>query len=138
MAMRRRLEAALHDPALERAWDECFASWGDADDDARDRVRRWVAALRDQLVAMASEVGDCAELEVSIAMRYIELKSHWMTANTWIQYAVQRRGRADGEMVYRAAVVSLLLGAIEPLLRSDDLDEISRFLASPLGRGARE
>lgn len=134
--MRSRLEAALRDPALERAWDDCLAAWTNAADGTRASIRRWVSDLRDQLIDMAGEVADPAEIEVSVAMRYIELKSHWMSANTWIQYATLRRGQADEDMVYRAAVVSLLLGALEPLIRQDDLEEISRFLAAPLGRGS--
>lgn len=136
MELQARLTDMLFDPSLERELDGCLAAWTTATPEELTSTRAWIKAQRHDFVEMAAEIDDREELELSIAVRYIELKSHWMMLNTKIQYSLFRAGEAPDVLMYRASLVSHVVGTLEQLLTPSDIERITRFLAQPINRGA--
>lgn len=135
MELRERLNDLLFGASLERELEACLAAWTSATPDELDSTRAWVKSQRRDFIEMAVEIDDVEELELSIAVRYIELKSHWMMLNTKIQYSLFHAGEAPDETMFRASLVSHVVGTLEQLLTPSDIERITRFLAQPIYRG---
>lgn len=125
---------ALMKPELEREWRELLSSWEGADQADRDKILERVKEYRQELLSVVETIDDLREVEFTLAIRYVELKSRWMLLNMHIQYGLSSRGVADEAAVYQASVLSFLLAATEPLLRDDDIDVINEFLSNPIER----
>lgn len=67
-----------------------------------------------------------------VAVRFIELKSHWILLNTQINYKLVSKGEVDMSLAYRASLISQLLEALEHLIEPEDIDRIIDFLSEPL------
>ncbi|MDX2088849.1 MAG: hypothetical protein SFX73_13410 [Kofleriaceae bacterium] len=135
MDLRARLHDVLFGPTLEQELEECLATWPNPSPEELLSTREWIGARRHEFVELAAEIDDREELELSIAVRYIELKAHWMMLNAKIQYSLFRLGEAPLEVTYRASLVSSVIGTLEQLLAQDDIERITRFLAEPIERG---
>lgn len=128
------LEASLLDPGIEATWTDCLSGWVEATAAERQAVLDWAKGLREEFLQVARDVDDPDEVDYALAIRYIELKSHWIMLNTQINYQTVHRGGAGQELLFRASLISLLVLAIEPLLKSADIDKITDFLAEPIRR----
>jgi len=133
--MLQALRQTLRSHDLDSEWSSVVGSWDSGSTAQKERVIGWIRELRDELLDLADHVQDDLEIEFSVAVRYIELKSHWMMLNTRIQYELFRRGEASEENMYKASVCSMLIAALEDLLTDEDRRRIAEFLAEPLARG---
>ncbi|MEM9558870.1 MAG: hypothetical protein AAF995_01080 [Planctomycetota bacterium] len=96
----------------------------------------WIGGLRDQLVTLVTTIEDPDEIETTLAINYVELKSKWIALNTKINYTVFRSGACDPVDALRATGVSTLLMIVEELLEQSDIEKITEFLAAPLRSAA--
>lgn len=128
-----KIEQALLNPELETQWQSVIDSM-DISDQKKASNLAWVRALRDDFLRIARDVTDESELYTVLAVRYIELKCHWIMLNTQIQYQTFRRGMADQNVVIKASLTTSMLSEIEPLIPQDDIDNINRFLSEPVSK----
>lgn len=97
-----------------------------------DEIVRWTGEIRDGLVTLVRAIEDPEEIETTLAINYVELKSKWIALNTKINYTVFRSGACDPVDALRASGVSTLLVTIEDILEQEDIEKITEFLAQPL------
>ncbi|MEO0629409.1 MAG: hypothetical protein AAFY46_01610 [Planctomycetota bacterium] len=109
---------------------------GGSKKDIIDSTLRWLDALRQDLVMLVSKVGGGEDVDMVLAIQYVEMKSRWIAFNTKMNYTMFKGEQPDVSDMCRAAAVSALLGHIEPLLRQEDVDHITEFLARPIGNAA--
>lgn len=129
----RRVEAALLDPKLEASWEECLANWEDGTPEQIEAARTWIQQYRDQFLTLARDIVDDSEmLATMIAIRYIEHKAQWTFFNNVINYGLMARGECNFEIIYRSTLISSLIEALEPLLKYQDFENITSFLAEPI------
>lgn len=127
---------ALANPAMEARIAEGFAQWPDADPKVVERTLKWILALRNDLVALLAEIEDDAEVNTTLAIHYIELKSRWIALNTKVNYATFRTGKCNQEDAFRGSATSILLHYIEQMLEPSDIEQITTFLAQPIRQAA--
>lgn len=96
----------------------------------------WVDSLRRDMITLVEQIGGGEDVEMALAIQYVELKSRWIAFNTKMNYAMFRQGNPDVADMCRAAAVSSFLGYVEPMLNEEDIDHITEFLAQPLSDAA--
>lgn len=96
----------------------------------------WLDAVRSELIATIAEIDDEEDLATTIAVQYVELKSRWIAFNTKMNYERFRKGDCDRLDMCKGACASTLLGHIEELLSTEDVDKITDFLAAPIRNAA--
>ncbi|MDX2147404.1 MAG: hypothetical protein SFZ23_07760 [Planctomycetota bacterium] len=101
-----------------------------------ERTWKWVDNLRTQLVALVRDIDDPDQIPTTLAIYYIECKSHWIALNTKVNYQNFRHGSCDVETALRGAAISQILARVETLLTADDINQITEFLAQPISRQA--
>lgn len=111
-------------------------NWEGVDPAKIEQTLLWVDGLRRDLVTLVREIDDASDIEMSLAIAYIEMKSRWIALNTRINYATFRRGACEQGDALRGNAVSLLLGHIESMLNQGDIEQISMFLAQPINQQA--
>ena len=132
------LRLRLTDPVLEVIWDEMLDGWGTASDDERSMWRAWVRRKRDDFLAFAAACVDEEELEQYAALQYIELRAHWQGINNRLNYSMVTAGSTDPRLVYRSALMSQLLGALEGVLDPASVSRIMTFLSEPISVRRRD
>ncbi|MCU0698680.1 MAG: hypothetical protein MUC96_19435 [Myxococcaceae bacterium] len=132
------LRLRLTDPVLEVIWDEMLAGWSTATDAERATLGAWVRRKRDDFLAFAAECVDDDELEQYAALQYIELRAHWQSINNRLNYAMVTAGSTDPRLVYRSAMMSQLLGAVEGVLDPASVSRIMSFLSEPISARRRD
>jgi hypothetical protein len=130
------LRLRLTDPVLDVIWEEMLAGWGTANDEEREGLRAWVRRKRDDFLTFAAECVDEEELEQYAALQYIELRAHWQSINNRLNYAMVSAGTTDPRLVYRSALMSQLLGALEGVLDPGSVSRIMQFLSEPIATRA--
>ena len=130
------VEKQLNNPAFEVQLREALAAWENAPQDLIDKTVTFVLHLRDELVSLCREIEDGEQIEQTLAINYIELKSRWIALNTKANYCIFRTGVADAESAFRGTSISMLLGEVEGLLTPTDITTITEFLAQPIRRAA--
>lgn len=88
--------------------------------------------MRDQFLQASRDIDDPETLDMALAVRYIEMKSHWILLNTQINYGLVSTGETNMNLAYRASLISQLLEALERLIEPEDIDRIIDFLSQPL------
>lgn len=131
-ALRHHVEAALQE-SLEEQWATVLDQWSEATSDQREAVRSYVAGLRDRMLDSLLTIDSVDELKRGLAIAYVEMKCHWTMLNTKIQHQTAANGRPAEPLIYRATCVSLIVQALEPLLDREYVEDLSDFLAEPLG-----
>ena len=126
------IESVLTAPELEQNWRDTLAEWPDATPAQTNEVLEWTMALRDQFLEAAREIDDEETLEMITAIRYIEMKSHWILLNTQINYSMVSKGEADMALMYRASLVTQLLEGLERLIDQEAVERIIDFLSEPV------
>ncbi|MEO0512539.1 MAG: hypothetical protein AAF108_06535 [Planctomycetota bacterium] len=101
-----------------------------------DDTIAWFEDLRRDLISTLEEVGEGEDIELTLAINYVEYKSRWIAFNTKMNYMMFRGAPAPLREQCRGTAVSELLGHIEPLLRDGDIERITSFLAQPVGSAA--
>lgn len=133
---RQKVMTQLTDPALGQQIAEALRTWPNADAGDIAKTVDWVMAVRSNFVSLLREVDDDGELVTTLAINYIELKSHWIALNTKINYQNFRRGACDSRVAFQATGISMLLGQLESMIEQSDLDKITEFLAAPVRQAA--
>lgn len=128
--------SAVRGANLESTLRENMQGWPGIDEAKVEQVVAWAKRYEDELIEHATEVDDPMEFPVSVAVAYIEFKSRWIALNTKMNYQLFRKGECDPVVQWQGTAVSALVGAVEPLLTHDDIQNISRFLATPLQQAA--
>lgn len=95
-------------------------------------LRDFADATRAQFLHIADDVDDAEDQQLMVAAQYIERKARWIQLNTAIQYRRIASGRSDLRLIHEASIVSLLLGAIEPLIDPLSLERINELLEQPV------
>lgn len=119
-----RIQDALYD-GLDERWEELFMEWEGASSKQRKMVKAHAAGLRNRAWRILSEIHSVDDLERALAIQYVELKARWTIMNTQIQSQTATGGTPDEELVYRATCVSLIIEALEPLLRQEQVDALT-------------
>ena len=134
--MVNKLQELLNDGNLDSHWNEALDSW-EKDEIAkvRERVnsaREWVSSRKEQLLTSIKDITDEDDVNLALALWYIELKSHWLMLNTQMNYQLFQKGDIDLDVHYKGTMISHLMGAFEPLIREEDQMKISEFLMTPI------
>lgn len=129
--LRARIETALRE-TLEEQWEEVLGQWSGAAPSDRKAVRADVVEHRDRVLDGLLAIDSLEELKRGLAIGYVEMKCHWTMLNTRIQYQTAQSGRPEESLIYRAACVSLIVQALEPLPSREYVEHITDFLAEPL------
>jgi hypothetical protein len=127
-----RIRGALYD-GLDDQWEAVLAKWEEATPGQRRIVAKHVAGVRNRVWGHLSEIQAVDELETALAIQYVELKARWTTLNTQIQSQTATGGDPDRELVYRASCVSLIIQALEPLLRKEQVEALTDRLNRSVG-----
>ena len=128
----KTVEQHLKSADLETVIPTTLANWENADKAQIAEVTEWVCGIRDEFIALVHDVDDSEQIIASIAIHYIEIKSHWIALNTKMNYQMARNGAAETPIVLRGAAVSAFLATLEPLIQPGDVDAITSFLAEPI------
>lgn len=127
----------LMSPRFEAQLREAFATSNmNPQPDAVERTIEWIKTLRHDLLALLKEVDDDEQIEQTMAINYVELKSRWIAINTKVNYQMFRTGQFDVETALRGTSASMFLAEVEALLDPRDIAAITEFLAQPLRRAA--
>ena len=129
-----QIRTALTAPELSQMWAESCEQIEGVSKDAQERCVQEISERRDEFLKVAEEVDDDEELEVTAALKYIELKSHWIMLNTLLNYQVFRKGESNPEQMLRASLASRLMLTVEALIGGQDLSKITKFLAEPIAK----
>ena len=127
------IEATLLDPQLVNNWKETLMGWEGATRQQVAGVITWIAGQRDQFLEAVREINDPETLDMVVAVRYIELKSHWILLNTQINYVCASGGEPNMVLMYRASLITGMLEMLERMIDEDDIDRILSFLTEPVG-----
>lgn len=100
-----------------------------------DESITWIENLRRDIVTLVKQIEDDDDVRMAVAIQYVELKSRWIAFNTKMNYERFRKGDCDRLDMCKGACASTLLGHLEELLSTEDVDKITDFLAAPI-RGA--
>tara|TARA_Y100001933_G_C18976695_1_gene554909 strand:- start:861 stop:1280 length:420 start_codon:yes stop_codon:yes gene_type:complete len=92
----------------------------------------WLETLQGDLISLVNQVGGGEDVEMVVAIQYVELKSRWIAFNTKMNYSMFRGNHPHVSDMCRATAVSTFLQHVEGLLREDDIDHITEFLARPM------
>ncbi|MEN0019522.1 MAG: hypothetical protein AAF747_01410 [Planctomycetota bacterium] len=101
-----------------------------------EQTIEWLTGLQDNLVGLIEKIGEGEDVEMALAIQYVELKSRWISFNTQLNYEMFRSGQPSIETMLRGTAISTFLAHIEPLLKPADIDQITEFLAQPLSSAA--
>ncbi|GAB4514999.1 MAG: hypothetical protein Tsb0013_19480 [Phycisphaerales bacterium] len=96
----------------------------------------WVQGLRRDLMSLISGIANEEDVEMAVAIQYVEMKSRWIAFNTKMNYELFRGMTPQARDMCRAAAVSTLLGHIEDLLKPEDIGTITEFLSEPIKKAA--
>lgn len=110
--------------------------WPDVEEQLVERTVALVAGMRDDFVELIQTIDDEDEVDTTMAIQYVELKSRWIALNTKINYTTFRHGTCDASDALAAASVSAFLAEVESLLAQEDIDKITEFLAQPISKAA--
>ncbi|MBC8135821.1 MAG: hypothetical protein H8F28_08055 [Fibrella sp.] len=125
-----QITTILNGPHLEKAWKECLGAWDGSSPAQRADCRVFITHIRDNFLRILRDVDDAEEIVTVASIFYTQIKSQWILFNTQSGYQI-RSGRIDRSLFCRSGMLAALLGAMEPVLRKDDLARIMRFLAEP-------
>ncbi|MCS6808921.1 MAG: hypothetical protein RML40_09545 [Bacteroidota bacterium] len=128
------VQTLLSNAALEPLWHDILDAYIEGAEAEKQRLIAWINDVRNTIVRCALDIGDDnpEELLVSVALRYIELKSQWHMLNTQINYQVFRKGEAEPMLLYQSSLLSTLVDALQQLLSNEDLAKIDEFLTNPV------
>lgn len=129
--LRDRIEATLRDP-LEEQWTEVLNQWADGTPSERRAVRTSVSRLRDRLLDSLRALRSLEDLERGLALGYVEVKCHWTRLNTQIQHQTAQGDQFAESLLYRAACVSLIVQALDPLLTRESVEGAANVLVESL------
>jgi hypothetical protein len=115
---------------------EQFKGYEGSNPEMIETVIEWVLEQRDHMIQLAEDVDDPDDISMAVAIRYIELKSRWISYNTQSNYQMFRYGKVDAQVPLRGSGVSHMLAKIEPLIPQNDIDHITNFLSQPLSQAA--
>lgn len=127
------VQEVLRNANLEKTIPEALSAWEGATREQIQEVASWVCTLRDDLNSLLSTIDDEEQIGASLAIHYIELKSHWIALNTRMNYQLAR-GESDAGVVLRGTGISMLLAQVEPLIAASDVDAITDFLSQPINK----
>jgi hypothetical protein len=96
----------------------------------------WIDNLRRDILTLVKQIEDEDDVRMAVAIQYVELKSRWIAFNTKMNYERFRKGDCDRLDMCKGACASTLLGHIEELLSTEDVDKITDFLAAPIRNAA--
>jgi hypothetical protein len=130
----RRIRKALNE-GLDARWDEVLLDWDAASPSRREMVKTHVSGIRNRVWNSLKEIQSVDGLEKGLAIQYVELKARWTMLNTQIQSQTAQGGAPDDELVYRATCVSLIIQALEPLLRREQVDALTDRLNETVQSG---
>ncbi len=122
---------ALEAPEIDVAWKNTAAEI-DATPEMRKEAIAWVRNHRNFFVQALRDVNDPIDLRLTLALRYIELKSVWIQFNTTINYCLMNKGEADPRSLLCSSLISQLLISVESLLKPEEVEQISNFLNTPI------
>ncbi|MEO1717707.1 MAG: hypothetical protein AAFR76_11410 [Planctomycetota bacterium] len=105
-------------------------------DEVIETTAEWLEAVQSDLVALVSEIDGGDDMEMVLAIQYVELKSRWIAFNTKMNYTLFKGNQPVVNDLFRASAVSALLGHIESLLREEDIEHITTFLGQPIANAA--
>jgi hypothetical protein len=125
---------ALTGRELENAWNGCLDAWEGATAEQAVSARVFAAGLRDQLLEALRPVDDPADREAVALLGYLRLRAYWFQINAAVGYA--RDDAAQTGDVYRAALTSTLIEALEPHLPAGEVRRIEEFTARMMAGAA--
>lgn len=129
--LRDRIDAVLGD-SLDEQWTEVLNQWGDAAPSERRTVRADVSRLRDQLLDSLRVLNSLDALKRSLALGYVEMKCQWTRLNAQIQHKTAHGEQVPESLFYRAACVSLMVQALEPLLTRASVEDVADVVVDAL------
>jgi hypothetical protein len=94
------------------------------------RVAAKIEALRLDVIAQVNNIPMLDELQWTLALTYMELKSQWLQRQVRVCYEEMITGSSNREVALEASAVSFLIGLIEPLLDPQHLERIQELFAS--------
>ena len=101
-----------------------------------DDAIAWLDGLRRDMHALISGIGNEEDVEMALAIQYVELKSRWIAFNTKMNYEMFRGITPQARDMCRATSISTFLGYLEELLQPSDIDTITEFLSEPINKQA--
>ncbi|MEM7621592.1 MAG: hypothetical protein AAF235_00125 [Planctomycetota bacterium] len=109
---------------------------GSSLDDVIQGATAWLDTLRADMKTLVRQIGEGEDVEMALAIQYVELKRRWIAFNTKMNYTMFKGTTPSVTDMCRAASVSAFLGHMETLLRPGDIEHITEFLAKPLNEAA--
>ncbi len=123
--------SALTGPGLIRIWADSLESSA-LSMERQVALKKWISDYRDQIIRQFQDIELKDELEVMIALRYIEIRANWNGLNTQLQFQMFRGQEPDPEITVRASLISSLITELEGFIGNEDKDQVDTFLDNPL------
>jgi hypothetical protein len=133
--MLQEIEQALTSESLENTWRETLEAWS-GEPEVAEQLRRWIEKERDEMLELVRSALDPVDLETSMMVRYIEMRSQWIRHNALSNYQLLRTGEPPIEVMFRGSLITSLIIAIEPFIDQEDLQKATEFLSQPLSSRA--
>lgn len=113
------------------------ADYEGADDSTVDSIIEWANAEWNGMMSLLNEIeDDTDDINTTMALFYIECKSKWIALNSKMNYQMFRGNPPEPELVIRGFAMSQLIAIAEGIIPSDDIENITEFLAQPIKQAA--
>jgi len=104
----------------------------DASADVAERVLARAETFRTALLGQSDTIPVDDELDWTLALSYMELKSQWIQRQVRLCYEEMITGSCNREVALEASMVSALIGLIEPLLDGEHLRRIQELFVAQI------
>lgn len=97
--------------------------------DMQERVLLKAEQIRTSILGQVDDIPVPEELQWTVALSYLELKSQWLQRQVRVCYEEMMTGSCSQEVAAEASMVSAILAIIEPLMTDEHLRSIQELFA---------
>jgi hypothetical protein len=117
---------------LDKAQHKEIAMGTTLDPKSKQRLQLEFEAYRTTFLKGMDDIEDEEDMAYYVAIKYVEVKAHWIQMNLRLNYQAVLKGSADQYMLVEAALLSHFLSLVEPHVDHKQLSLINDLLATRL------
>jgi|GEM_PF-3222049 len=101
-------------------------------DTDKEFVRNWIFSKMDEFIERCKIVQEDDELPSLLMWFYMQLKTEWSQINTEVQYQPMVSDEPDMVLIFKASLLSQVIGNVETILRYVDVERAVNFMSNPV------
>jgi hypothetical protein len=101
-------------------------------DTDKEFVRKWIFSKMDEFIERCKIVQEDDELPSLLMWFYMQLKTEWSQINTEVQYQPMVSDEPDMVLIFKASLLSQVIGNVETILRYVDVERAVNFMSNPV------